>query len=616
MGTPRSVARSAFFACLCAFTAGVAAGQPVVTQIASAATGMIAGQVLDERGQPLPDVVVSAVGGSTSFAVTDTTGRFTLRSLTPGPYLVRAHRDGYVGARQTIITVRPAARTVSTFTMRREGKPGSPDVVAAGATAAAAPESPGERDNSEIAWRLRRLKRSILKDSTTLAGLPTDEDWFVTESLQMIGRAVESSARLAGALFTHAPLQGQVNLLTTGAFDAPGELLALDRTRGVAFFALGAPVGQHGDWTVKAALNHGDLSSWLVAGNYATRNPARHRYQFGMSYGLHRYEGGNLVAAAAVPEGARNVGSVYGHDEWQVTEFLTVGYGGHYAHYDYLLQPAHFSPRLSATVHLTERTRVHGVATRRVTAPGAEEFLPPSSSQVLPPQRTFSPLTRDGFLPEDTRHYEVGVDRVFDGVTIGVRAFQQTIGDQQVAVFGLRGESSPPAEIGHYFVGSAGDVDVRGVGVTITHGFAANVRGSVEYSLAEADWVSGRSWDRARLARTLPSALRDANERIHDFTTSLETEFPQSATRLFVLYKLNNAYIQTDGDDTRPGLDARWDVQVIQSLPFLNFTAAEWEMLVGVRNLFRESLAEASIYDELLVARPPKRLIGGITVKF
>jgi hypothetical protein len=39
-------------------------------------------------------------------------------------------------------------------------------------------------------------------------------------------------------------------------------------------------------------------------------------------------------------------------------------------------------------------------------------------------------------------------------------------------------------------------------------------------------------------------------------------------------------------------------------------------MLVAVRNLFRESFTEISIYDELLVARPPKRLVGGITVKF
>jgi hypothetical protein len=79
---------------------------------------------------------------------------------------------------------------------------------------------------------------------------------------------------------------------------------------------------------------------------------------------------------------------------------------------------------------------------------------------------------------------------------------------------------------------------------------------------------------------------------------------------------MNSAYIRADGRDSRPGFDGRWDVQVIQSLPFMNFTAAEWEMLVGVRNLFREALAEASVYDELLVARPPKRLVGGITVRF
>lgn len=616
MGTPGSLARSALFAFVTGVAASVAAAQPAVTQVAAAVTGVITGQVLDERGRPLRDVVISAVGGSTSFAVSDDSGRFTLQSLTPGPYLVRVHREGYVGIRSTIVTVRPAARTVSTFTMRREGKADDPRILAAGAADVSDVEASNGRNESEIAWRLRRLKRSILKDHTTLAGLPADDEWFVAESLQFLGRAVESSARLASALFTHSPLQGQVNLLTTGAFDAPGDLLNMDSTRGVAFFSFGAPVGDHGDWTVKAALNQGDLSSWILAGNYETRNPARHRYQFGMSYGLHRYAGGNVIAVAAIPEAARNVGAVYGHDEWKIAEVLTIGYGGHYAHYDYLLEPAHFSPRLSATVNLSDRTRLHAIATRRVTAPGAEEFLPPSNTQVLPPQRTFSPLTRAGFLPEDTRHYEVAVDRVLDGVTVGVRAFHQTVDDQQVTVFGLRSEASQRAEIGHYFVGSAGDVQIRGWGLSVTHGFAPNVRGSFDYSMADAEWVNGGSMDRRRLAGTMPSALRDSTERIHDFTTSLETDFPVSATRLFVLYKLNSAYIRADGSESRPGLDGRWDVQVIQSLPFMNFTSADWEMLVGVRNLFRESFTETSVYDELLVARPPKRLIGGITVRF
>jgi hypothetical protein len=57
-------------------------------------------------------------------------------------------------------------------------------------------------------------------------------------------------------------------------------------------------------------------------------------------------------------------------------------------------------------------------------------------------------------------------------------------------------------------------------------------------------------------------------------------------------------------------------VQVNQEMPFLNFTGARWEMLAEVRNLFRSDLFDGSIYDELLVVRPPKRVVGGVTVRF
>jgi outer membrane receptor protein involved in Fe transport len=519
-----------------------------------------------------------------------------------------------------MVSVRPSARTVSTFTLRREGKPGEPRIAAAGVGGTeivAAPASDKPRDESETAWRLRHLKRSILRDSATMVALDGDDDGesFAPDSLELLGRALGSSARAAGSFFSTA-LQGQVNLLTTGAFDNPTELLQLERTRGVAFFALGAPVGSHGDWVVKAAVNQGDLSSWVLAGNYLTRNPARHRYQFGMSYGLHRYEGGNPAALAAMTETARNVGTVYAHDEWTLSKRITIGYGANYAHYDYLLEPAHFSPRLSATVSPTDTLRVRAVASRAVTAPGAEEFLPPARTQVLPPQRTFAPYTRDGFRPEDVQHYELAVERLLEGATIGVRAFHQRIDEQQVTMFGVRAADTGTAEIGHYFVASAGDLAVRGWGVTVSHALAGNIRGSFDYSMSDATWANLTTTDRARLARRLPSAIRDEAERVHDFTTSLETAFPDSATRVLFLYKMNSAYIRADGSESRPGLDGRWDVQVNQGLPFMNFLSAEWEMLVAVRNLFRESFTEVSVYDELLVARPPKRLIGGLTVRF
>jgi hypothetical protein len=48
----------------------------------------------------------------------------------------------------------------------------------------------------------------------------------------------------------------------------------------------------------------------------------------------------------------------------------------------------------------------------------------------------------------------------------------------------------------------------------------------------------------------------------------------------------------------------------------MNFRTSQWEMLVGVRSLFHASLANTSVYDEILVVRPPKRIVGGLTVKF
>ena len=47
----------------------------------------------------------------------------------------------------------------------------------------------------------------------------------------------------------------------------------------------------------------------------------------------------------------------------------------------------------------------------------------------------------------------------------------------------------------------------------------------------------------------------------------------------------------------------------------MDFSNAKWEMLVAVRNFFRETAADQSIFDELLVVRPPKRIVGGLTLQ-
>lgn len=621
MGTPsRLIALLAL--CLAALQSTSASAQGLkfepVTKIAATDTGRIEGTVTDEGGKPLDGAVISALGGTTAFAVSDKSGAYSLKQLPPGPYLVRVHLAGFLAARSTMVNVRPSTRSASSFTLRREGAADAPRIseasVAAVGAPASAPAKPGDRDESELGWRLRHLKRGVLRDTDTLAGIPQDQDWFITDSFEFLGRAFGTSARAAKSLFSDLSLGGQVNLLTTGAFDNPLQLLQLDRTSSVAFFSVGAPVGSHGDWSVRAAMNQSDLSSWMLAGNYVVRANVPHRYRFGMSYSLQRYEGGNPSALQSLTDTARNVGSVFAYDEWQVSRYIAVGYGASYARYDYMDGPAQFSPRFSATFSPNASWRMRVAAAREVSAPGAEEFIPPTNAEYLPPQRTFSPLSKAGLRTQEFQNYEVAVERVLNGATVAVRAFEQRIDDQTVTVFGLRRDNA--AALGHYYVGAAGDANLRGVGVTFTHALAANIRGSVDYSVAHANWV-GRATpiEYAVLAKWVPSTVRPATERLHDVTTSLETEIPYSATRVVVLYKLNNAFAASD-QGAAPAFGARFDLQVNQALPFMNFRASQWEMLVGVRNLFHETLEGTSAYDELLVVRPPKRLVGGLTVKF
>ena len=614
--------------CLAALHSTYAAAQgkqlEAVTKLASADTGFIEGRVTDELGKPLDGAVVSALGGTTAFAVSDKTGSYTLRQLPPGPYLVRVHLAGFLTARSSMVNVRPSTKSASSFTLRREGSDIAPRVaeasVAARGAAEATPAKAGERDESELAWRLRHLKRGVLRDETfalpgALAqGLPRDDNWFLTDSFEFLGRAVGTSARAAKSLFSDMSLGGQVNLLTTGAFDNPLQLLQLDRTSSVAFFSVGAPVGSHGDWNVRAAMNQSDLSSWMLAGSYIVKAQVPHRYRFGMSYSLQRYEGGN-TAALTLADTARNVGSVFAYDEWQISRYVAVSYGGSYARYDYLTGDGQLSPSFSAIFTPARSWRLRASASRQVSAPGAEEFLPPTTAAYLPPQRTFSPLSKAGLRMQDVANYEFAVERVMNGATLAVRTFDQRIEDQTVTVFGLR--RSDAAELGHYYVGAAGDANVRGVGFTFTHALAENIRGSVDYSVATANWIDrAEPIEFAVLARYIPSAIRPTSERIHDVTTSLETEIPYSATRLVVLYKLNNAFASAERSAVDPTFGARFDLQINQALPFMNFRASQWEMLVGVRNLFHETLANTSAYDELLVVRPPKRIVGGLTVKF
>lgn len=595
--------------------------QPV--SLMAAAHGELQGVVTDDRGEPLAGAVVSALGATTAFAVTDRAGRFSFRTLPAGPYLVRAHLQGYVPARAQIVQIHGAARATSLLSLARRASPDAPaEILAAGVADVAQPQSSaaGEsHDHGETAWRLRHLKRSVLREAETGVLTADDDHSFLVDSLEAIGRAMGYSARLASAMFDDVSLSGEVNLLTTRSFDSPQDLFSTNggAPRGVAFVSLDAPTSA-GDWNIRGAMTQGDLASWIVAGSYLRRPGTAHQYEAGMSYSMQRYEGGNLAALAAVADGSRNAGTVYAYDTWRVVPGLTVNYGARYAQYDYLEDDGQFSPRMSVTVSPTPPLRLRATVQHRETAPGAEEFNPREALGVwLPPERTFSPLSaRRGFRPERLDHYEVAAEHdMGGGIVMGVRTFRQRIEDQIVTLFGVALPGEAVADVGHYYVASAGDVDAHGWGISVSRPLAGHVRGSIDYTRTDAEWTR-MSPDWRVLSVVARSALRTEAETVHDLTASVQTDVPVTATRVFLLYKINSGFAAPDAETRTGGIGKRFDVQVNQALPFLNFTSAQWEMLFTVRNLFRDDLLGTSTYDELLVVKPPKRVVGGLTVRF
>jgi hypothetical protein len=231
----------------------------------------------------------------------------------------------------------------------------------------------------------------------------------------------------------------------------------------------------------------------------------------------------------------------------------------------------------------------------------------------LPPERTFSPLTGSNLRVERARYLDVLVEHDFAGAySFGIRRYFQGVNNQAMTIFGMRSPSGARS-VGHYYVASAGSVDAQGWGLRLSSSPSRRMRGSVDYSLTHGRWNSIGELGQARpwLARL----TRPQDEDIHDLTTSIQTDIPETATRVFVLYKLNSGYARRNATVSETGLDGRFDVQVNQALPF-GFGSTKWEVLIGIRNLFRDPNDPASIYDELLVVRPPKRVVGGFLVRF
>jgi hypothetical protein len=144
--------------------------------------------------------------------------------------------------------------------------------------------------------------------------------------------------------------------------------------------------------------------------------------------------------------------------------------------------------------------------------------------------------------------------------------------------------------------------------------FTSRVKASMDYSVSRARWEYGS--EAGAIAQAMPSAVRPARERLHDVTSTLEAAIPETQTNVSVAYRLNSAFTRQGADGIAPIFDGRFDVQVRQALPYQPISGGRIDLLVSLSNLFRDPRNAGSFFDELLTVRTPRRVLGGVQVRF
>jgi hypothetical protein len=613
---------------------GAAAGTPTgdpagaVTARAAEPPGRLEGRVTDERGLPLGGVAVTVQGSAFAYTLTDRDGRFVLADLEPGPYVLRANLPGFIASTRTLVQVLPAGATWRGVRLQKMDAPGRVLAAGLGPADAAGTEAPAgastaaegeaaeppDHDHGPVAWRIRHGKRSVLRDAQ-----PGDVEAGVADDLAGdLARQEDGAARLAAELWSGLPLSGRVQFLTTSSFDSAEQLLGGAMPQGVAFVTVSAPAGPSAGWSAQAAYSDGDFASWVFGGSYAGRISASHTLDAGVSFATQRYEGPNALTLVAVTDANRQAGAIFAFDEWRVSSRTAITYGANVARYGYLDGEATLvSPRLAVRWRVGDRTWVRGEVGRDSLAPGAEEFVPsPLAAVWLPPQRTFSTLVPGAPLRAETSdEFEVSLEREWASLLLTARGFRQAVDNQVVTLFDLPLPAQPVTGGGHYFTANGGSVTASGWGVGVSRAVASRLRGSVVYTFSQGRWTGAPVIDETAIALWAPSVLRRGDERLHDLTTVIETDIPETATRVYAAYRLNTGFASPSTEEDAAVFGARFDIQVAQRLPFLGFTNTEWEVLFAVRNLLRE-LESGAFYDELMVVRPPKRIVGGLMVRF
>ena len=560
---------------------GLAIGGALVAALAvapaaiAAPSGGVLGWVEDTHGAPVPGAVVSlfgrGAGASGLVTLTDSAGRFFLPSLPAGSYTLRALRAGHVPAPARKVVVVPDQDATFTLSL----------TPLADAAARATEAKASEEAVRETEWLLRHKRRSVLEARGAAPGDAADD-------------AVPASL---GDSFL-ADLDGTVEVMTSAGSMGVGPDDAREQGS-LSMLQLKGRLAESGRWSIGGVVAERENTTWRMAAEFVVVPSEGHELRASTGYGSR----GLRPAFGAGATHDRGVGAVAVEDRWTIGDSLTATVGGRFSYVGFMPDANHLDRSASLAYARSDRTTFRGSYAARTVAPGGDILT--ISSLAGAPAMTDAVMD-DALRAERVVRYEVGMDQQLGGTSLGAFTYYENVRDPLMNSF------EGPPEVRTLRIANAGGAEARGLGVTVGRCFGDVVRGSMSYTYGRSRREEPGPFTHGDLI-----AVAYPEGGFHDFAARVETVIEGTDTRLIAFYRLNRLNPGTEGEPAPAALtNTRFDVQLSQGLPFLgSLTRADWDFLVAVRNLFYET-SEGALLDEVTVTNPPKRVLGGISVRF
>lgn len=425
---------------------------------------------------------------------------------------------------------------------------------------------------------LRQRRRSVLNETEAGASRATVAHSLDPQDLELSG------------------LSGRVELLTLPAGGAVGHESEGSLPNGAGLVRLSGYLTDDLAFALTGLAAESAATTWRAGAEFELTAGDRNTFEIGAVYGT------RFNAAAAIPVGGeidrRSVGAFRLVHALKLFDNVTTRAGGRFVDAPFLRSSRSIDPELSVLIE--DAMGDEGDSSYLRFDVSGDTLFP--GLEVVTGESDLIALSEG--LPVFAAHFEP--QRTWNrGVAVGLKGastrMEARIQDQTVTHALLL---FPSRSIGAPFVenGNRNRVQIGSVLIERTFG-RGQAQAGVEYGYGRF------GVDPAHAGRP-----RD----FHQITTRFDAYLRRSGTGIAVFHRFHEGAAVADHEgNTRPSTRAhRYLVELRQDVPFVpDIIGADMALLVSLRNVYYDDIERRNL-DEFAVTAPPRRITGGIRVKF